>query len=308
MGRQRKMVIKNIKQKEVIMSKIFKVILGLSLLSSMHVDAAAGRFARGAWKFIKSPSIALGVTGSLGVYTGMNHMVKTLVNDVKEQSIAQANDPEIALQQEKIRAFCKEKGVKVDYPTFDAMQVGPATFKGGVVNVYNDTVIIRLGDEFKANSTTPQAEQDFVIGHEIRHIANDDMPHRTESVTAIPLGAGLTGHLLRISGRGRISSTLASVGVIIAGTKASFGYIRYQETRADKEASSDTEILEAGANIYKKWHKEEQEIRNALSPEMKELQAKIDFLMPLSHPPYQERIEALHKQAAKLRAEQEINK
>ncbi|MFT6765143.1 MAG: hypothetical protein ACJAZS_000010 [Alteromonas naphthalenivorans] len=286
---------------EIKMSKLLKVILGLSLLVITQNHAAAGKFMR----FIKAPSVALGVAGSLGVYTSINYKKKIFVNDAKEQSIIQAQNTEIADQLQKIKDFCKKKGVNVNYPVYNSTTI----LKAVSVNSYNNDIIVILDDNFKPNSTNPQEEQDFVLGHECRHVTNNDESHRTQLSSTIPLGTFLTWRSVRLSGRGKILSTLASLATVTVGIKSYFKLMRYQESRADREASLDPSILEAGANFfensYKKNQAQKQEIEQELPTEIKYFLKSFNDLLPQSHPHNLDRAKTLRAQAAQIRAEQE---
>ncbi len=293
------------------MSKVFKVILSLSLLILTQTHVAAGRFIQ----FFKAPSIALGVTGSIGSYTYQSDAVKENFTKEKNLALEQTSNPELETKKAELKHFCeKQRGVHVDYMTFNSMDIENPLIEGikisgAAAQMHNGESLILLGDEFKSdNSNTPQELKDFLIGHECTHLEKEDLKKRCATRALIPLSVTTAWRCARFGGRGKIVGSLAGLIGLLTSTKITNSYIHFQEFRADEKASEDPNTLEAGAQFFEKIYNEQVAQQKAIntygSEEEKIHYAGVMGVMKAMHPCPLERAQRLRKQATKIRTEE----
>lgn len=325
------------------MSKVFKVILGLSLLSSMHIDATAGRFARNAGKFVKAPSMALGALGSgacYQYYTGkkdncMEQIAKEarLTEEIEKNtaqiySLKQQMSPEYAQKiiitqdmkqilkvkeaKETARTILKQNyDITTDYIEYDP------TFSHafGIIKHNNKIALLMgrntglLGPE-DTEPITPE-ETAWILGHESRHAANNDGLTNDSIKSTLPATLAGLWRASRLLGKGKMFSLLPVTLGYIAHQYTHAQYKQYCELRADKEANPDHP--EHGFGVVEKvLIPLQKQIDDALEDMSKQAEIPIAITKAIqnfegkfaSHPPNAVRLQALKNQAEKLRTEQ----
>lgn len=281
------------------MSKLSKIILGLSLLTATQINTA-DQFVNNAWEFLKTSPLAWGALGSAGIYAGTHYITGITFQNLKEKAAEQVKNSALKDKQETIKAFCRERGVKVDYVAYKAMNAGIMQIEGAAIQIHNGEVGIRVSNAFLKDSADLTKEEKFILGHECRHsIHGDQSARQAVMATLVPCAGILSWHLGQLSGKEFIISlsiTSALMSNITAQTMAA--YLRYQESRADAEASNDPATMEAGAAFFEKFHE-----RHKKEKRFGEFFHKI--MTPQMHPHPLKRAKALREQAAKLRTEQE---
>lgn len=312
------------------MTQITKIILVLSLLTIAQAETAAGRFARSAWNFVKSP-MTLGVTGSASLYMISQEMKKNHYDTNKSYAIQQdlldnllilqkmsrdLDDPEenasLALIQTKndIRHILAEKhNASPDFVVFNNdyySSLNCVTDK--------DTFGIIIGCEMAAS---PQ-HLEHIVGHEYAHFNNKDIDTGIVLGATLPVATATAYRIPQWAGRGGKLASLALAGITacIVHPLARGQFSQFCEHRADREASSDPEVIEAGAKDFEEQEFREERLKKIIKlidptiivdKDKNHLEKKWDELI-CSHPTNVERAKRLHEQAAKLRAEQDKNK
>lgn len=307
------------------MSKILKIVFGLSLLVSAQNNAAAGKF----MQFIKSPSIILGTLGSTGCFYVSNwidtKMFEVNIEMSKEQtpdfitsealkeyksSLALEKFPlkdlEKTLNEQKhlsttietARTKVRERLKKNHNAIPDFISYTPKAAMG-IINIKNKFGII-IGDEaglgLKPNKKNSNKNQiDFVLGHEYSHYKNNDCANRNIAMSTLPLAISTGWRSARLSGRGKIVSCLTSLASMGLHSVACSQQSQFHESRADSQASSDPKIIAAGADWLESLQhlEEEKNILNKIFD---------------THPKISDRAKSLRTQAAQIRTEQEKNK
>lgn len=312
------------------MTQITKIILVLSLLTIAQAETAAGRFARSAWNFVKSP-MTLGVTGSASVYMIDQEIKKNHYDTTKSYAIQQdlienllilqkmshdLDDPEenasLALIQTKndIRNILAEKhNASPDFVVFNNNNVSPLS-----CITDKDTFGIIIGNEM---ITSPQ-HLEHIVGHEYAHFNNKDIDTRIVLGATLPVATATACKIPQWAGRGGKLASLALAGITacIVHPLARGQFSQFCEHRADREASSDPEVIEAGAKHFEDQEFRKEQIKKIIQlidptiiedEDKNHLEKTWDELI-CSHPKDIERAKRLREQAEKLRAEQDKNK
>ena len=299
------------------MSRVFKVILGLSLLASSQTDAAAGRFARAAWKFVKAPSIALGTVGSGASYTTMKKHFNEDIEISKQQTkkleealhspIANISREaqELLKKHAIIKEKCAETGVKIDHVLIESMSSPFA-----IAKLDNRTL---LSISPLSSCLDPQVVQ-HALEHECSHARHEDFRNVSHILSTIPLQSTLWFRLAKLKGKNNFFALGSCALGALMHKQLHSAYSRHIEFRADL-ACKDPSALEEAAKYMEENKEEEQEdiafTRKCLPLKERcsfELNIALDTLLNNTHPDLLDRAHALRKQSKKLRAEEEINK
>lgn len=284
------------------------ILLGLSLLSSMNNEAAASQFAQSAWNFVATPSILVGSLASYYIYKAKNDYAKSNFNEKKQQAIAQSANPEMAQKQLAILNFCKEQGIEFTYALYDK---DDTWMQGASILTQNGENLITFNDSFFTNEFSElTAEQAFIIGHENVHAIHNDEYSRSITEALVPMAMSITWRLAQLNGRGKTLSTLAALTAFAFSIKANLAYRRYQESRADREASLDPQILQGGIDWFRKSetniqekYTETKEKLSSTNPGMIDMINRTEHMLPTTHPSLPDRITALKNQIKKIETE-----
>lgn len=232
---------------------MFILFLFLLLVFSSHNSQAF----RGLYRFVKAPSIALGVGWSVFHYSFLKNMQRDCVIKLEETSRLQAlADPSRHRINPCVRAeieqLCKERGVTLHFliydatlPALSALAVSIDKAQGGII----------LGPGFGlGKDEKPCANRNllvFLIGHELIHIIENDIEESRRVVSASPLVTTTLWRLSTLGGRGKLFSLMAA---FIGGAIVNVGRVVFDRTthehHADKGASQVPEVLMAGADYF----------------------------------------------------------
>jgi hypothetical protein len=235
------------------MSKVFKVILGMSLLIVGQTDAAGG-FARNAWRLWKeghpSASVALGALTSGVVFKGIEYgTIKPEIQSHLAQGKAEEAKRTIAQDMEtfKIKAICKENGVDLDTVIFDPNSVHTAAIAS-----FDNTNILFIKDQkmFKE-----EKEKRFVFGHECAHARNKHIKKKFLYFSSIPFWVSCFGAIcLKFKPQVALPLYIGGIALLIGNSKKLYYTISQKhEFEADLHASKDPDILKAGATFLERF-------------------------------------------------------
>lgn len=317
------------------MSKVFKIILGLSLLATAQTETAAGRFARGAWKFVKSPSMALGTLGSGAYYQysmdQKNKMMESIQAEseaetvlenaceefysLKQQMSPQAQltlqIPDTVEHQYKVKIakkniqdiLQKNHGIQADFIIYD--QNDPYLF---AMLKHQDKIVLKMGrntgllGKEDTEQLTPE-ETAWVLGHEYGHVKNNDGRNKDRLKATLPATLATIWRSYRLFGKGKIASLAAAACGYIVHTYTYAQYEQYYELRADREANPAHPELGFGC-----FEKVLIPLQEQLDEDLYQMAKKADISLPLvkslqafdrnfdSHPSNEIRLDALKEQ------------
>ena len=231
---------------------MFILFLFLLLVFSSHNSQAF----RGLYRFVKAPSLALGVGCSVCYYSFLKNMQSDYVAKLEEVSQLQVlQDPSRHLINPHVRAeieqLCKEGGITLQFlvydatlPPFSALSVSIDKGQGGIILGPG----FGLGKDEKPCANPTLLE--FLIGHELMHIIQNDIEKSRRVVSASPLVTATLWRLSTFGGRGKLFGLMgSSVGCLINVGRLVSCRTAY-EYHADKRASQVPEVLMAGADYF----------------------------------------------------------
>lgn len=295
----------------------------LFLLVMLLVPAHSSQAFRGFYRFVKAPSIALGIGCSVFHYSFLNKMQRDYVVKLEETSRLQAlGDPSRYCINPHVRAeieqLCKERGVTLQFliydatlPVLSALAVSIDKAQGGII----------LGPGFGlGKDEQPCANPlllEFFIGHELIHIIEHDIEQSHSVVSANSFVISSLWRLSTLGGKGRLFSLMVAFfgGTIVNVGRVASDRITH-EYHADKGASQVPEVLIAGADyfdtIIAQKRKDAQQLvmrvlaGNGSERDLQRFEAVADYLIRayITHPLPEDRAKLLRALAADYRKQQ----
>lgn len=319
------------------MSKVFNVILALSLLATIQSHAASP-FKR----ILGYVPLALSTVASAGIYKNItdshNDEMHKFIMQAKEQGIKRKEEHQKIIQeyavlhnanmiktpraktpferQIELQDMCRKNNVSVEEVlSIESDQLKEQAGIGSSID--RSTTLLAVGQAYglTGKETIDPYLKEFIIGHECAHQRLFHQQKKHLNKAGIPISATSVGLLCRAMGGGRImaSSTALFAGIGL-GLSIPFLHKQY-EHEADKNASKNPYILETGASLLETLTPLYQQEISLLQLETHKKYPFINFYTAckiahflITHPHPKERARQLREQAAKLRAEQETNK